>query len=153
MKSTTIRSSGKGDDSRRHFGSGGFFPGKREPGNQSFQGILEKEVPFGITSLIFQEILQGAKSEKEYETLRVYLSSQRFFHPKHPIDSYAKAARIYFLCRKRGIRVRSSLDCLIAQVALENELLLLNNDRDFDAMAPLIGLRIYPGEHFSLHAK
>jgi len=130
-----------------------FFQGNENRGTIHFRGILEKEIPFGITSLIFQELLQGAKSEKEYETLRVYLSSQRFFHPKHPIDSYAEAARIYFICRKRGITVRSSLDCLIAQVALENELLLLHNDRDFDAMAPVIGLRLYPGEHSLLHAK
>lgn len=29
-----------------------------------FRGILENEVPFGITSIIFQGVLQGAKSER-----------------------------------------------------------------------------------------
>lgn len=122
-----------------------FFQGNENRGTDHFRDILESEFPFGITSLIYQEVLQGAKSEKEYETLRMYLSSQRFFHPKHPIASYEEAARIYFVCRKSGITVRSSLDCLIARIAIENELTLLHNDRNFDVMAPVIGLRLYPG--------
>ena len=34
-------------------------------------------------------------------------------------------------------------DCLIAQIALEQDLALLHNDRDFDVMAPVIKLRLY----------
>lgn len=105
--------------------------------------ILAHQIPFGITSIIYQEVLQGAKSEKEYVLLRDYLSSQRFFHPRDAVKSYSDAARIYFSCRKRGITVRSTIDCLIAQTALEQNLLLLHNDRDFDAIAPIIGLRFY----------
>lgn len=121
-----------------------FFKGNDNQGTRHFRDILQRQMPFGITSVIYQEVLQGAKSEQEYETLRTYLSSQRFFHPKDPVASYAEAARIYFVCRKSGVTVRSTLDCLIAQIALENKLLLLHNDRDFDAMAPVIGFRLYP---------
>ena len=106
--------------------------------------VLAHQIPFGITSIIYQEVLQGAKSEKEYALLRDYLSSQRFFHPRDAVKSYSEAAFIYFSCRKRGITVRSTIDCLIAQIALEQKLLLLHNDRDFDAMAPIVGLRFYP---------
>ena len=105
--------------------------------------ILAHQVPFGITSVIYQEVLQGAKSGKEYDLLRQYLSSQRFFHPRDPVKSYSEAAYIYFSCRKKGVTVRSTIDCLIAQIALEQKLLLLHNDRDFDAMAPIIGLHLY----------
>jgi len=100
-------------------------------------------MPFGITSIIYQEILQGASTRKEYITLDAYLSTQRFFHPKDQLASYAGAADIYFTCRKQGITIRSTIDCLIGQIALEHELFLLHNDKDFDAMASVVGLRIY----------
>ena len=73
--------------------------------------------------------------------LKNYLSSQRFFHPIDPVESYAEAARIYFLCRKKGITIRSTIDCLIAQICIEHELDLLHDDRDFDAMAEIVGLK------------
>ncbi len=105
--------------------------------------VLGHHIPFGITSVIYQEVLQGAKSEKEYNLLRDYLSSQRFFHPQDAVKTYEDAARIYFSCRKKGVTIRSTIDCLIAQIALEQDLALLHNDRDFDAMVPIIKLRLY----------
>mgnify|MGYP001825603953 FL=1 len=93
--------------------------------------------------MIYQEVLQGAKSEKEYAGLKKYLSSQRFFHPQDPIETFAKAARIYFRCRKKGVTVRSTVDCMIAQIAIENELLLLHNDKDFEAMAAVAPLKLF----------
>ena len=121
------------------------FKGNRNVAVDDLREIINQQIPFGITSVIYQEILQGAKNEKEYTTLNRYLSSQRFFHPQNPVDSYAAAARIFYTCRKKGITIRSTIDCLIAQIALEHELLLLHNDKDFTVMAPLIGLRIYQG--------
>jgi predicted nucleic acid-binding protein len=112
------------------------------PANR-MRDVLTHQIPFGITSVIYQEVLQGAKSEKEYALLKDYLSSQSFFHPRDAVKSYSDAAHIYFSCRKKGVTVRSTIDCLIAQTALEQDLLLLHNDRDFDAMAPIIGLRLY----------
>ena len=118
------------------------FKGRENEVTRRFRSLLQQQVPLGITSVIYQEILQGAKTEKEYATLKEYLSSQRFFHPKDPVESYARAASIYFICRRKGITVRSTIDCLIAQIALEHDLFLLHNDADFIAMAPIIGLRL-----------
>jgi len=50
---------------------------------------------------------------------------------------------IYFLCRKKGVTVRSTIDCLIAQIAIEQDLLLLQNDKDFVNMSPIINLKLY----------
>ena len=113
-----------------------------EPANR-MREVLGYQIPFGITSVIYQEVLQGAKSDKEYNLLRDYLSSQRFFHPQDVVKTYEDAARIYFSCRKNGVTIRSTIDCLIAQIALEQDLALLHNDGDFDAMAPIIKLRLY----------
>ena len=45
-----------------------------------------------------------------------------------------KAANIYFTLRRQGITPRSTIDILIALTAIEYNLLLLHNDKDFDAM-------------------
>ena len=120
-----------------------FFKGVSNVPVDLFRKVLAHQIPFGISSVIYQEILQGARSEKEYALLKEYLSTQRFFHPADPVKSFEKAARIYFTCRNQGVTIRSTIDCLIAQIALEQDLFLLHNDKDFDAMAPVIGLRVY----------
>jgi predicted nucleic acid-binding protein len=58
--------------------------------------------------------------------------------------SYESAARLYFLCRKKGITIRSTIDFLIAQTAIENNLVLMHNDEDFNTMAKVIKeLKVY----------
>jgi len=120
-----------------------FFKGIKNVATNRFRTVLEQNIRFGISSFIYQEVLQGAKSEKEYKRLKRYLSTQRFYHPRDAIDSFESAARIYLECRKNGITVRSSVDCLIAQIAIENNLFLLHNDRDFEAMCTVVPLRLY----------
>jgi len=120
-----------------------FFKGNKSEGCNKFIHVLQRKVPFGINSLIFQEVLQGAASEKEFLTLKRYLETQRFYHLKDPVESFAKAAKIYLDCRRKGITIRSSIDCLIAQTALENKLFLLHDDHDFDQMAKIIPLKFF----------
>jgi len=103
-----------------------------------FHKILERDIPFGVSSVIFQELLQGAKNESDYQRLYDYVGSQCFYHPKDEIDSYANAARIYFDCRRKGVTIRSTVDCLIAQVAMEHNLILLHDDVDFCHLATVI---------------
>ncbi len=119
------------------------FKGKQNNSVSVFREAIHHGVEFGITSVIYQEILQGARTRKEYTLLDEYLCTQRFFHPKHPVASYAGAADIYFSCRREGITIRSTIDCLIAQIVLEHELFLLHNDKDFTAMASVVDLSIF----------
>lgn len=79
--------------------------------------------------------MQGAKGEKEFNLLKEYLSSQRFYDLKNSKKSYEKAAELYFKCMKKGINIRSTIDVIIAQIAIENGLLLLHNDKDFSQIA------------------
>jgi predicted nucleic acid-binding protein len=120
-----------------------FFKGQKNRECQKFELILTQGIPFGINSFIFQEVLQGAKSEKEYKTLKKYLETQNFYHLNDPVDSFARAARIYFDCKKKGVTIRSTIDCLIAQTVIEHDLFLLHNDNDFTVMATAIALKIY----------
>ncbi len=67
-----------------------------------------------------------------------YLGSQTFYHPRDPVESHREAAFIYFRCRRAGVTVRSAIDCLIARVVIEHDLVLLHDDRDFEKMAGVI---------------
>ena len=120
-----------------------FLQGRKTESGQRLKTVLQQGIPFGINSFIYQEVLQGAKSEKEYRLLKKYLETQLFYHPKDAVESFAKAARIYFDCRRKGVTIRSTIDCIIAQTAIEHDLFLLHNDSDYDAMARVIPLKIY----------
>ncbi len=113
---------------------------------QWFEEILERDLPFGLTGAVYQEVLQGADSEASFNKLQEYLGSQRFYGPADPVESYVEAARIYFRCRRAGVTVRSTADCWIAQIAIENGLLLVHDDRDFDFIASVVPeLELYEG--------
>ena len=118
-----------------------FLKGNHNSAATSFKRILEQGVLFGINAFIYQELLQGAKDESEFERLGRYLRTQKFYHLNDPIESFNQAAKIYSLCRRKGITIRSTIDCLIAQTAMENNLLLLHNDSDFDAIAQVVQLQ------------
>ncbi len=115
-----------------------FFEGRENRPVSRFEGILSQNLPFGITGMIFQEVLQGADSQEDFSRLSMYLSTQRFYHSLDPVGSYQQAANLYFRCRRQGVTIRSTVDCLIAQIAIEHGLQLLHNDRDFVHMAKVV---------------
>ncbi len=115
-----------------------FLNGKPGPAVDQLKTWLMVGKVVGLTATIYQEILQGAASEAHFQKFQTYFSQQPFYHPLDPVASFAEAARIYFLCRRRGLTIRSTTDCLIARVAIEHNLVLLHNDRDFESMATVI---------------
>ncbi len=120
-----------------------FFKGVDNSATIKLIEIIEKNIPFGITSLIYQEVLQGAKTVAEFKLLHEYLSSQTFFHPVDQVTSYENSAKIFFDLRRKGFTVRSSIDCFIAQIAKEQNLFLLHNDRDFIQICKLAKIKEY----------
>ena len=121
----------------------GYLQGKENDAVLTFQYILDNNIPFGINYSIYQEVLQGVKTEKDFDKVKKYLDTQRFYSLKKEKESYASAAKIYFKCRKKGITTSSTIDCLIAQTAIENNLFLLHNDSDFDDIAKVVDLKIF----------
>jgi predicted nucleic acid-binding protein len=97
--------------------------------------VLDRGVAAAITPLVYQEVLQGASDERAYRDYQAFLSTQPFLHPLDAIVTSERAARLYFECRRIGLTIRSSIDCLIAQIAVEHDVLLLHDDRDFDRIA------------------
>lgn len=108
-----------------------------------FQSILDSGIPYGINSFIYQELLQGVKTEKAFNELKEYLDTQRFYRLKSEIESFANSALIYLKCRKKGLTISSTIDCIIAQTVLENNLLLLHNDSDFEKISRVIDLKFF----------
>ena len=89
------------------------------------------------------ELLQGAAGEQEWAMLADHLEGQDYVETSG--DTWRDAARIYFELRRRGRTVRSPIDCCVAQLAIENDLRLLHENRDFEAIAkirPLVARRI-----------
>jgi predicted nucleic acid-binding protein len=120
-----------------------FFCGKRILSCQKFEDILLKHIPFGITSIIIQEVLQGARTANEFNKLKLYLENQVIYSPSHKTDTFINAAKIYFDLRKMGLTVRSTIDCLIAQISIEHDLYLLHNDKDFLTIAKSAPLKFF----------
>jgi|CXWL01.1.fsa_nt_gi predicted nucleic acid-binding protein len=121
-----------------------FIRGNKTSAVEQLRLILQTEQTTGISSVIYQEILQGSESEQRFNHFRDYFNELVFYHPKHPTDSYAQAAHLYFACRQKGITIRSTIDCLIAQTAIEHDLILLHSDKDFTRLAEAVpGLKLY----------
>lgn len=86
-----------------------------------------------LTRFTQMELLQGAADDREWSTLSDYLGGQHYLEAGG--DTWRDSARIYYELRRRGVTVRSPIDCCIAQVAIEHSALLLHEDRDFEAIA------------------
>ena len=79
------------------------------------------------------ELLQGSRDEREWNKLSEYLDGQDYFEMR--ASTWQSAARIYYALRKKGVTVRSPIDCCIAQIAIEQQVLLMHDDADFTAIA------------------
>ena len=120
-----------------------FIRGSKGVHVERLRSLIAGQTPVGLSPVIYQEILQGARNDQQFQRFREYFSCQRFFLPTDPVETSARAAEIYFRCRRKGITIRSSIDCQIAAIAIEHELLLLHNDRDFLNMGGVVpGLRL-----------
>lgn len=112
-----------------------YLRGDKTPQVRALQELLLGDEVVGIAPLILQEVLQGADTEQRFRQWHGYFSELFCYLPDHPVASHVAAARLYQRCRRAGRTPRSSNDCLIAQIAIENELVLLHDDHDFAAIA------------------
>ena len=95
---------------------------------------------FFLTRFTELELLQGCRNEEKWTLLQSYLQGQNYI--ESTTRSWQAAARIYYELRHRGVTVRSSIDCCIAQAALDHQLLLIHNDRDFEVITQVRSLQL-----------
>jgi len=94
-----------------------------------------------IGDLVFCEIMQGLRPGRESAEVReLLLSLPRYEMVGFPIAE--RAARNYRLLRSRGLTIRKTIDVIIGTFCAVHGLPLVHHDRDFDLMAPYIGLKV-----------
>jgi predicted nucleic acid-binding protein len=102
---------------------------------------LSRGEPIFVTGVVFQEVLQGARDERQATDLGRLLATCRFVEPVFP-ETYDHAAALYRRCRQAGRSVRGTIDCLVAAVAVEHGLDVLAHDRDFETLGVVVGLKL-----------
>jgi hypothetical protein len=116
-----------------------YFNGKENWQAEKFDEILGKEI-IVIGDYILVEVLQGFRNDKNYETAKNVLNSFPCFNICGE-EIAIKSAENYRMLRKKGITIRKTIDIIIGTFCIENELLLLHNDKDFFPLEKHLGLK------------
>jgi predicted nucleic acid-binding protein len=103
---------------------------------------LDSELEQGtvaIGDLIFLEILQGFKRDKDFDTAKKVLQALDHYE----IFGHAmalRAAENYRALRQKGIAISKKTDVIITTFCIENQIPLLFSDRGFDPFTQKLGL-------------
>jgi len=89
---------------------------------------------------IVQEVLQGLRPGLQSDAFRAAFLAIPVLSDPIPLSLFVSAAEIYRQGRRRGITIRSSVDCLIAAIAIDHGVPVWHRDRDFNAIARYTGL-------------
>jgi predicted nucleic acid-binding protein len=101
--------------------------------------LLHNRVATG--DIIIVEFLQGFREDRDLKIAKRIMDRLEYY------DFLGKelaviSAENYRKLRKNGITVRKTIDVIIATFCIEKGFELLHNDRDFDPMEEILGLRI-----------
>jgi len=113
---------------------------------------FSKHPPFRIEELvrieeivtclpIIQEVLQGVDDDYMFEDMRDLLYDLRAIDDPMTGELFHEAILLFREARKKGVTVRSSVDCLIAASAIRHGATVLHRDRDFDHLARVSPLK------------
>ena len=117
-----------------------YFNGRMTPETDLLHLAIQSHQVY-VGDLVLTEVLQGFRLDKEYDNAREALGSLPVLTLVGP-ENAILAARNYRLLRKKGITIRSTIDCLIATYCITNEVPLLHSDRDFSLFEQHLGLTI-----------
>ena len=94
---------------------------------------LEDRESLLYTEMILLEIIQGIKKREGRERIEREFGTLILAPQKR--STTMLAAEIYQELQRKGFRIRSIIDCLIAATAIETGATILHKDRDFDFIA------------------
>ncbi len=117
-----------------------YFRGVNNARTGKLDRLLGQE-PLAIGDLILTEVLQGFSDPKAFHEVRRLLTSLTVIElggQKIAIQ----AARNFRALRRLGVTVRKTIHTIIATQCIASRYDLLHNDRDFDAFADHLGLRV-----------
>jgi len=94
-----------------------------------------------LTDLILCEVLQGIRRDDLFTSVRRELFNFEIFETGGADLALGSAAN-YRNLRKRGITIRSPIDCIIATFCIREGHSLVHRDRDYDAFEKYLGLSV-----------
>lgn len=119
-----------------------FFNHPQSPFAKYLKELIEEDTDLCLTDIILTEVLQGIKDDRIFEETKTSLLAFPIVKPAS-IDTYISAANIYRTCRTKGITIYKTVDVIISAIAIENNLSIFHNDKDFDRIANCTNLRLY----------
>lgn len=87
------------------------------------------------------EVLAGLRPSASPDDVTAALDSCEDVTQLPRVDA-EDAAQIYRICRTAGETIRALNDCLIAAIAIRNNVPVLHRDRDYDVIARHFPLRV-----------
>jgi len=112
-----------------------YFKDVENPKSLLLDSIIQLEIPFAISCFTYQELLQETRDIKEFNELKSYLSLQNIYDVPQDLHFFENCAKMFFDLRRKGLTIRSTIDMLIAQTAINFGSFLLHNDKDFDVIS------------------
>ena len=117
----------------------GYFNGKINPQTDWLDSALGKEIII-VGDLILAEVLQGFKSDRDFNKAKELLSNFQFMEMLGQ-ELAIKSAENYCFLRKKGVTVRKTIDVMIGTFCIHHNLSLLHDDQDFDPLAKHLKLK------------
>ena len=116
-----------------------YFNGSDSAEAEALDSALE-DGEVAISDIIFLEILQGFRTDKDYKVARTKLSALEQYEMLGR-NMVIKCADNYRALRKNGITIRKTNDIIIATFCIENKVSLLFSDRDFQPFVKYLKLK------------
>jgi len=101
------------------------------------ESLIEGTVAIG--DLIYLEILQGFRSDKDFLAAKTKLETLTIYE-LFGLDAVERCAQNYRALRKKGITVRKTSDVIIASFCIQSKIPLLFLDKDFIPFVKTLGL-------------
>jgi predicted nucleic acid-binding protein len=117
-----------------------FFGTKETKECKLLYNYIADDQPVMLCPPVIQEILQGIRSDSDYEEIKESILSFDILNVD-PVEAAIGSADLYRLLRKRGVTIKKSNDCLIAYYAIYFKVALLHRDYEFDLIAKHLPLK------------
>ena len=116
-----------------------FFSSSPGRGGGELRRMIEDSEPVALTGVVVTEVLQGLT--RDARTIEQFLRQFDMLEPSG-FETYREAAAIFRSARGKGISL-TTIDTLIAAVALEHNASVFTLDKDFSRIALVTRLALY----------
>lgn len=101
--------------------------------------LVAEDAPLGVPGIVLQELLSGVRTPQAFDRLMGIMEGFPLVIARR--EDHLTAARIANSCARKGVPT-STVDCLIAALAVSRQAALFTLDDDFARMAAPIGLTL-----------